>query len=450
MSGKSTRRAFLKRLAGASAALALAPAILRSASPNTKPIFAFIGTGVGGALAMNMLGDLGAGCVCYCDADRGRWGEPAKRWPNAKGYQDYREMLDKHGKEIDAVTVGTPDHHHYPATILAMKMGKHVYTQKPLTHTVWEARQLALAARKFKVATQMGIQGHANEGWRLLVEWIRSGMIGEVKEVHTWTNRPVWPQGQARPQGEDPVPANLNWDLWIGPAPLRPYKGNRTYHDYNWRGFWDFGTGSLGDMGCHAMDGLFWALDPGPPSSVRTVKTSGPCEDTFPANSILQWDFPAKGNRAAFVSFWYDGGNKPPRPPELEPDRKLPDTGNLFIGTKATIMVSGDSGETPRIIPQAKMKEIGLPPRLIERAAQGAQAHYEEFYLAVSGAKPISFPKANFAYAAPMTEAILLGNVALRFKQKLDWDGETLKVTNVPEANRYVQKEYRKGWEYAL
>jgi len=440
-----SRRFFLRQTAMASAVIAAGPAILRSASPSEKPVFAYIGTGGMGGGQMGEFKNLGADCVCFCDVDKNAWGDALKFYPNAKGYQDYRQMFDKHEKEFDAITVGTPDHHHYPATILGMKARKHAYTQKPLTHTVWEARQLALAAVKYKVATQMGNQGHAGEGWRLVYEWINSGAIGDIKEVHSWTNRPIWPQGIAsRPDGEDPVPENLNWDVYCGPAPLRPYKKD-VYHGFKWRGWWDFGAGALGDMACHTMDGIFWALDPGHPSSVECTEASEPTGETFPKKSVIRWEYPARGSRPALLSYWYDGGNKPKRPAELEPDRNLPETGNLFIGTKATIMIQGDYGDSPRIIPETKLKEIGKPPKMLERSP----GHYKEFYLAAKGEKNLDFPKSNFLYAGPMCESILLGNVALKFPgKKLAWDGPNLTVTNIPEANKFINKEYRPGWRF--
>jgi predicted dehydrogenase len=442
---KTTRRIFLKRMAATGAAVAVAPSILRAASPNEKLTIAYIGTGGMGGGHVSEFQKLGAACVCFCDTDKNAWGNALKLYPDAKGYTDYREMIDKHAKEFDAVTVGIPDHHHYPATILALRAGKACYTQKPLTHTVWEARQLAIAAKKYKVATQMGNQGHAGEGWRLLYEWVRSGAIGDVKEVHSWTNRPIWPQALSRPAGEDPVPDTLNWDSWIGPAPMRPYKKD-TYHNFKWRGWWDFGAGALGDMACHTQDGIFWALDPGHPISVEVLEATEPTLEQFPNKSIIKWEYPAKGDRPGFVSYWHDGNLKPNRPADLEEGRNLPGTGNLFVGTKGTIMIAGDYGDSPRIIPEAKMKEIGKPPKMLERS----EGHYKEFFLAAKGDKPIDYPKSNFAYAGPMSESILLGNVALKVGvgKKLIWDGPNLKVTNIPEANKYVNKEYRKGWDF--
>ena len=414
-------------------------------SANEKPSIAIIGTGgMGGGQGKKFIG-MGAVCPCYCDPDQGRWKWLKDKFPKAVGYTDYRKMFDKHHKEFDAVTIGTPDHHHYPATIIAMKLGKGCYTQKPLTHTSWEARQLTLAWQKYKVPTQMGNQGHANEGWRLLYEWVRGGAIGDVVEVHTWTNRPVWPQGGKRPEGEDPIPEDFDWDSWIGPAPMRPFKKG-VYHSFKWRGWWDFGCGTIGDMGCHTADGMYWTMDPGHPTAVELISSSGPCDDAFPKKSIMKWEFPAKGKRPAFVAFWYDGGQKPKKPECLDEKRKLPKTGNLFIGTKASILAGGDYGDSVRIIPEEKMKEIGKPKKMLERSP----GHYKEWWMAITGQKPYDFPKSNFGYAGPMTETILLGNVALKVGKRIEWDGPNLKVTNIPEANKLGNKEYRKGWKFTL
>jgi predicted dehydrogenase len=452
-----SRRSFVKNMVSTAAATTFAaPAILRAADPVEKPAevttsskeklrLAFIGTGGIGGMHMDEFPKHGITVPCYCDVDSSRWGEAKKRWPEAKGYQDYREMIDKQGKDFDAVVVGTPDHHHYPATILAMQAGKATYTQKPLTHTVWEARQLALAAKKYRVATQMGNQGHGGEGWRLLYEWVRSGSIGTIKEVHSWTDRPIWPQGINRPEGEDPVPASLNWDVWIGPAPMRPFKKD-VYHPFAWRGWWDFGAGALGDMAAHTMDGMFWALDAFDPVSVEPTAMTEMNGETFPKAGVMKWHFAAKGDRPAFDGYWYEGGLRPQRPAELEADRNLPKTGNLFIGTKATIMVAGDYGNSPRIIPETKSKEIGKPPKMLERSP----GNYAEWVQAAKGEKPLDYCKSNFAYAGPMTECMILGNIAMRTGRKLEWDAANLKVTNVPEANQYVNKEYRQGWKYEV
>jgi len=457
-----SRRDFLQQTSAAVAAAMSGAALAaeeekkeepKPADSGDKPRIGFIGTAGMGGTHIKKFNELGIVCPCYCDVDTSRQKEAAKLFPDAKTYQDYRKMLDKHAKELDGVVIGVPDHHHYPATIIAMQLGLACYTQKPLTHTVWEARELTKAWAKYKLPTQMGNQGHAGEGWRLVYEWINSGMLGDVTEVHSWTNRPIWPQGFDRPKGEDKVPDTLDWDLWLGPAPKRPYKGERTedpdkgkgwYHPFAWRGWYDFGCGSLGDMGCHTLDGVFWAMDPGYPTAVEPVAIKDFKPETFPSAAILKWEFPAKGKRPAFAAYWYDAGLIPGRPIELEKDRKMPKTGNLFIGTKAKLLVSGDYGDSPRIIPESRMKEIGKPPKMLERSP----GHYEEWYMAVKGEKPYDFPKSNFSYAGPMTETVNLGNVALRVQQRIEWDGPNLKVTNLPEANEYITKKYRQGWKF--
>lgn len=405
---------------------------------------AFIGTGGMGGAHVEQTKDLGVTCPCYCDVDTNEWSKAKELYSDARGYQDYREMFEKEHANFDAVMIGIPDHHHFPATMLALQYGKHVYTQKPLTHTPWEARQLTSAVARYKVATQMGNQGHAGEGWRLVYEWINGKYLGHITEVHSWTNRPhvYWTQGQPRPEGEDPVPANLNWDVWLGPAPTRPYKAG-AYHRFHWRGWWDFGCGALGDMACHTMDGLFWALNPGYPRAVEPVAMTPFNGDSFPVSTVIKWEFAGRPGRPPFVAYWYDGGLKPTLPRDLEFGRSLPETGNLFMGTRASLLVSGDYGDSPRVFPEKKMKEIGKPKRMLERSP----GHIQEWLMACRGEKPIDYPKSNFSYAGPMTETILLGNLAIRMGRRLEWDGPNLRVTNVLEANRYVTKEYRAGWK---
>jgi predicted dehydrogenase len=366
-----------------------------------------------------------------------------EHFPQARAYQDYREMFDKEHANFDAVMIGTPDHHHYPATMMAMKLNKHVYTQKPLAHTPWECRQLAEAAARYpKLVTQMGNQGHAGEGWRLVYEWVHGGALGDIVEVHTWTDRPIWPQGMERPEEEDVPPRTLNWDAWLGPAADRPFRRD-VYHRFNWRGWWDFGCGALGDMACHTMDGMFWALDPGHATVIEPIALSPMNGETFPKVSALLWQFPAKGARKAFTAYWYDGGLRPRVPDDLELDRRMPDTGSMFVGTKAKMLISGDYGQSPRIIPESRMKDVGKPGQLLERSP----GHIQEWLMAIAGQKPVSYPGSHFAYAGPMSETIVLGNIALRLGRRLDWDGANMKFTNVPEANEFVTKEYRAGWK---
>lgn len=465
----TTRRTFIKSAAAAGLTLAagvpgcVSPGKRKGAARTVTPRqdklrLAYIGTGGMGGSHVKSTKDMGIVCPCFCDVDTNRMAKAAELYPQAARYQDYREMFDKESKNFDAVMIGVPDHHHYPASMLAMQAGKHVYTQKPLTHTPWEARQLTRAAEKHQVVTQMGNQGHAGEGWRLVYEWIHSGALGDIVETHTWTDRPVWPQGMVRSEKSDPPPANLNWDAWLGPAPERPFKGPDSgkgagpYHWFNWRGWWDFGAGALGDMACHTMDGVFWALDPGHPDVIEVLastaieprKAAYADKESFPKSSVIRWKFPRKGRRRAFSAYWYDGGLRPTVPDILELPRRLPNTGNLFVGTKATLMVSRDYGQSPRIIPESKHKEIGKPPQLLERSP----GHIEEWIMACKGEEPMDFPKSRFAYSGPMSETILLGNVALRMGRRLEWDGEEMEVTNLPEANQFISKEYRAGWRF--
>jgi predicted dehydrogenase len=447
MSQRFSRRTFVKSIAYAGAAAPLlTPRLLRAEAANSKLTVAFIGTGGMGGNQAGTFHGLGVDCTCYCDVNSNNWGTVHSWYPNAKGYQDYRKMFDEMHKQFDAVTVGIPDHHHFPATVLALQHDKSSYTQKPLTHTVWESRMLAkLAADHPKVATQMGNQGHGNEGWRAVYEWVHGDAIGEVTEVHSWTNRPdvYWKQGFASPTGEDPVPNGLDWDIWLGPAPKRPFKKD-TYIPLIWRGFWDFGAGALGDMACHTMDSIFAILAPGYPQSVEVVKATEPTKDVYPRQSIIKWSFPKRDKFPALACYWYDGkGNKPERPVELEAGVELPETGNLYVGTKGKILIAGDYCDSYRIIPRARLEEVGKPKHMLERSP----GNYVEFVEAAKGNKPPEYCGSRFAYSAPMTETILLGNVALKVGGKLDWDGPNLKVTNHPEADILIHKEYRDGWK---
>jgi len=319
----------------------------------------------------------------------------------------------------------------------ALKMGKHVYCQKPLTHSIYEARKLTEAARDAKVATQMGIQHHAGQALRLAVEIIRSGAIGRVHEVHLWTERPavLWAQGVERPKDTPPVPATLDWDLWLGPAPYRPY--HPAYVPFKWRGWWDFGTGAFGNMGCHVMDTAFWALELGRRSVSVEARTTRLNSETYPAASLIRYEFAALGRLSPVTVTWYDGGLLPWRPKELEEGRKLPGHGGLYIGEKGTILASLGGG--PRLIPESKMKTFERPAPTLPKSP----GHYQEWLDACKGGPR---PLANFDYSGPLTEMVLLGNVAIRTGKKLNWDGPSMKVTNVPEANDYLHRQYRKGW----
>ena len=361
---------------------------------------------------------------------------PSGNYKGCSAYIDYRELLDRE-KDLDAVIVGTPDHTHAVISIAAMRKRKHVLCQKPMTHSIYEARRIADVARETRVATQVTINNQASEDTRLLCEWIWSGAIGPVREVHNWSTRPFWPQGLDRPANEEPVPATLNWDLWLGPAPFRPY--SRMYLPFAWRGWYDFGCGALGDMGCYSFDTIFRVLKLGSPDSIEASSTRT-FKETFPIASIIHFNFPARADQPPVRLTWYDGGLRPPRPRELEDGREMGqgNEGLLFIGESGTILC-GFHGENPRLIPESKMKEFKQPTKTLPRSAGNNQ----EWIQACKGGSPGG---ANFEFEGPITEAVLLGNVALRAGKKLSWDGPGMKVINAAEAQQYVRDEYRQGW----
>ena len=357
----------------------------------------------------------------------------------ATKYRDFRVMLEKE-KGIDAVTVSTPDHTHAVIAMMAIKMGKHVFVQKPLTHTIHEARALAKAARESNLVTQMGNQGHANEGARLINEWIADGAIGDVTEVHAWTDRPIWPQGIDRPETIPSVPSTLDWNVWLGPAPWRPY--HPAYQPFTWRGWWDFGTGAIGDMGAHFLDQPYWALNLGAPITVEASSTEMK-KETYPLASILRYQFPARGKMPAVKLLWFDGGLKPPRPDDLEPGRRMggEDGGVIYYGTKGKLL-HGIYAGNPRLIPETKMQEYKRPAKTIPRSP----GIHEEWLEAIKAGKKST---TDFSYSSALTEMLLLGNVAIRAAKDnvvLQWDAEAMRVTNLPGANEYVQMPYREGW----
>ena len=447
MPQRITRRRFVQAASVTAATLA-SSRLLRGATPPSsarRVNVAHIGVGGKGRDDLAGVTEAGGNVVALCDVDAGTLASAAKAHPEAKTWTDWREMLDEQ-KDIDAVVVTTPDHTHAHAALRAIRMGKHVYCQKPLTHGIYEARLLTGAAREHKVATQMGNQGHASDGRRQQVDWIKQGVIGLVKEVHIWTNRPIWPQGQVPPTREWSPPASLNWDLWLGPAPHRPYAiygdSKPVYHPFNWRGWWDFGTGALGDMACHLMDAAFWALDLSGPCTVEAV-----CDEltrqTAPKWSVITYQFPARGNLPPVKMVWYDGGKLPEQLAGLDlPERdrrQYRGGGSLFVGEKG--MMIGSSGGPPRVFGEvAKGFE---PPAMKVPKSPG---HYVEWVQACREGKP-ELALANFDYAGPLTETVLLGNVALRAGKRIEWDPKGMKCVNAPEADPYVRREYRKGWE---
>ncbi len=359
----------------------------------------------------------------------------SRGYPGCAEYIDFRKMLDKE-KHIDAVLVGTPDHVHAVATMAAIKRRLAVYCEKPLTHTISEARAIRLAAEEKGVATQMGNQGHSGEGIRKICEWIWDGAIGDVREVHAWSDTGYWTTFRDKPKETPPVPKGLDWDLWIGPAAMRPY--HETYHPYNWRGWWEFGTGAIGDMACHNMDPAFWALKLGQPTWVEASSTNVSRETTT-NGTIVRYQFPKRGSMPPVQLTWYDGGLRPPRPADLKSDKPLDGNGIIFKGEKGTILCGGWSNG-PRLLPEEKFKSYKQPPRQLPRSA----GFMRDWIDAAKGGRPAS---SNFSASAPMVEVILLGNVATRIgKKRIYWDGKAMKATNAPEAEQYIQHDYRKGW----
>lgn len=438
---KPSRRAFLKTSALASGVVAF-PQVLRSqqgVSPNSRLNVACVGVGGRGGAAVAAMKE--ENIVALCDVDEARAARTLKANPGAKAFRDFRQMLDQLGNRIDAVTVSTPDHMHFPIAMAAMSLGKHVFVEKPIAHTIEEAHRMAKLAREKKVATQMGNQGHAGEGIRLLKEWYQAGVLGEVREVHTWTDRPIWPQGVKAPDHSKlipVVPKTLDWDLWLGVAPARAY--DPAYLPFNWRGYWDFGTGALGDMGCHMMDG-FWAFDLPAPTSVEAV-AAGQTEISAPTASVVTYTFPARGSRPPLKWVWYDGKIEPVLPPEFEEGRKFPDNATFILGTKAAV-IADPNYFTIRLMPETRMQEMAasLPPKTIPRIPGGN--HFAEWIRACKGGEPAG---SNFEYSARLTEMVLLSNVAIRARRRIEWDGVAKKVTNVPAANAFLTKTYRPGF----
>ncbi|HOD83233.1 MAG: Inositol 2-dehydrogenase [Planctomycetes bacterium ADurb.Bin126] len=445
---RMTRRSVLAAGSGAVAAFTIVPAhvlgLPKYKAPSEKLNIA--GIGVGGMGAGNLNAVAGSeNIVALCDVDPGNAARTVKRYPAAKFWTDYRKMLEGQ-KDIDAVIIATPDHTHATISMAAMQAGKHVYTQKPLTHDVWESRMLAQAAAKYKVATQMGIQGHSMEGHRLIREWIEGGVIGEVREVDAWCSLTYYPWGHAgwssrwgeRPKEKMPTPDGMDWDLWIGPAPMREF--HRAYHPATWRCWWDFGCGMMGDRGAHTLDAVFAALKLCPPTSVEAT-SCGNTPDVHPLSAIVTFRFPAREGLPPLKLTWYEG-TRPPRPEQLEDGRQMGNRegGALFKGSKG-MLAAGVYGESPRLIPEQLMKEAKLPPKTLERI----KGSHEMNWVAACKGGPAA--GADFAYSGPLTEVCLLGNVAKRLDARIEWDPVNMKSPNLPAADEWIRRPRRKGWE---
>ena len=413
------------------------------------------GVGVGGMGRRYIQGCAGERIIALCDVDHSFAAPVFRKYAEARVYRDFRQMFDKEEKNIDAVIVATPDHNHAIITMGALRLRKHVYCAKPLTHSIFEARQISAAAGEAKVATQMSVQSCASDGACSTAELLLSGVIGPVREVHVWTEHPLYPAGLTRPNDTPAEPYGLDWDLWIGPAPHRPY--HPAYHPWIWRSWWDFGSGTVGDMACHAMHVFYNALQLGAPARVyasRTTMRGGyfhmhpdGSEDLPPLiqtpetesySSVISWEFPARQSQPPLAMHWYDGGIRPHRPIELDSRTAMPSSGLLFVGEKGKMM-TGYSGGKAMLLPEAKFRDFQAPPKTLTRTI----GHYKEWVQACKGGKPAS---CNFDFASRMTEIAQLGTIAARAARLLEWDAERMTITNDPEANGWVNPPYRTGW----
>lgn len=466
----SSRRDFLKKAALFGAGVTILPRHVLGGTGFTAPSdmlnVASVGVGgMGGSDVSRFAGSGKANIAYLCDVDTRRAADSVKKFPKAKFYKDYREMLDKEHKHIDAVSVSTPDHQHAIVALAAMQLGKHVYVQKPLAHDVWEARALTHAAKKYKVVTQMGNQGASGDGVRQMREWVDAGMIGDLKEIYCWTDRPVWPQGIQWPTQKAEVPKELDWNLWLGTAPNKDYVEKLI--PFNWRGWWDYGTGALGDMGCHNMEapfsiyGLQYVKDV--QATVGSVYVDefkrGYFPESCPPSSYAVMTFPKTDKTTGDVKLhWMDGGIQPPRPEELGPNEAFGDGGNgiLFIGTKGKILADTYAAN-PRLLPTSA--SYSNPKQKYARVKGGADGHWAQWVegcIAGYGNMQMSSP---FEIAGPLTEALLMANLAIRGSDlrvdnkypgrnlRLLWDNDNMRVTNFDEVNQFVKRNYRPGWE---
>jgi len=437
------RRDFIRRAGAAGVGFWVAgrqDAFAQEKSSNAKLNIAGIGAGGQGGSDINNV--KGENVVALCDVDRGSLEKQGKNFPNARLFSSYRKMFDEMAREIDAVTVGIPDHSHAAASMMAMKLGKHVYCEKPLTHDVYEARVMRETAARQKVATQMGNQGTAGGNLRKSVEWVRAGALGEVKEVHIWTNRPIWPQSPhitQRPEDTPPVPEGLDWDTWLGPAPERPY--HKVYHPFKWRGWWDFGTGALGDMACHTANLPFMALKLDAPLTV-SAESEPVNPETYPGWARVTYEFPARGDMPPVKVVWYEGkkdGKLVHPPEELLMGEKFSGSGSLIVGSRGSMLSPDDYGGRSVWLPRDKYQDYKGPEPTLPRSP----GHHAEWIRACKGGEPAL---SNFDYAGRLTEFILLGNVAIKLGKKFEWDAANLKAKGCPEADILVKREYRRGW----
>ena len=442
------RRAFIKSSALAAGALALPRVSIASSggSPSGKINIAVVGAAGMGEYAVEQAAT--ENFVAMCDLDEERAAKTFQAHPDVPRFKDFRVMLDKKGKEIDAVAISTPDHTHFPIAMAAMELGKHVFVQKPLAHNIWQVRTLRKAARHYNVITQMGNQGHTFAGMRRIKEWVDAGIVGDVSEVITWTDRPndPWfvPPESFPPETATP-PASLDWDLWQGPVTRRQY--SEAYVPIRWRGWWAWGCGSLGDIGCHTFDAPFWALDLGAPTSVEAFCEPPPGDGFIPMNSVVTYQFPARGEKPPVTLKWYEKGFDVPRPRRWDPSKPLPAEGGMYMeGTRETLFHAGMRPESPMITPADRFMEIKGELRKIDRLPEVGDGPIEEWISAIKGEGPL--PGSSFDYAAPLTEMVLLGALAQRTGRTIDWDPEAMTVKGQPELDSIIKEPVREGWEY--
>ena len=444
-SNTRSRRRFLQETATLAAGMSLswpivAQAATRQVAPKDKLAIGIIGAG--GRGWDNLQEVQSERIVALADVDDERASEAFKKFPDAKRYRDFREMLDKE-KSLDAVVVSTPDHMHAFAAITAMRHGLHVYCEKPLARTIYEARRMREVAQETGVVTQMGQQGHALEGSRRAVEVVRSGAIGDVRELHVWTDRPAgwWPQGEERPKDSPPVPKTLDWEVWLGPAPFRPY--HPVYVPFKWRGRWDFGTGPIGDMGVHNLDTAYWALELGVPTSAEVVSMSPKTDDCPPLETTIEIQYPARGSAPPVKLLFYDGKRLPPH--ELFHGETISDNGSLMIGSKGTLYTRtwhGGENEQDMFLLLPKKKFIGYKPPTPTLPRPGE--HHREWINACKGGPP---SQSNFAYASKLTEGLLVGLLSVRVGKKIVWDEKQMRAVGCPEADAFIHPTFRPGWE---
>lgn len=443
-----TRRTWMKSAAvGAGGVLILPNGLARGYTANEAVNVGVIATGGrGGANLNGVAGQPGVNIAALCEVDRPRLEHAARRFPQARTFTDFRKLLDDTAG-LDAVVVSTPDHTHAVACVRAMKQGLHCYCEKPLTRDVHEARVMTQVAAEKKLVTHMGTPSRGSEGVIRTVEIIRSGALGDVVESHFWTDRPIWPQGFDRPPGEDPVPESLDWEAWLGPAPMRPFRskwpeghpvyqlppnvrhGGNVYHPFVWRGWWDFGTGALGDIAPHSWHAAYWGLELDVPESVEVVETSGPVTEMFPAATVLRFHFPARGQRPATSIYWYDGGKYPSA--DLLGGTQPASNGSVIVGSKASLGPG-----------QRSISDFAEVPQTLRRPGD----MYAEWIEGIKTSDP-QRPSCPFDYAGPLTEAYLLGNIALKMERRIEWDPQAFRITNCPEANQYLKADRRPGWE---